>query len=58
MGPHDKVVGADTVRFIGRSELMQCLNEAGFVRQIWYGDWDRSPVEAQSPELIVLAQLR
>ena len=56
-GPRDEVMGADTLRFVSRPELTQFLNEAGFVRQTWYGDWDRSPVGAQSPELIVIAQL-
>ncbi len=56
-GPHDEVMGADTLRFISATELAQCLDEAGFVRQTWYGNWDRSPVGPQSPELIVIAQL-
>jgi ubiquinone/menaquinone biosynthesis C-methylase UbiE len=56
-GPHDRVVGADTLRFIGSAKLAQCLQEAGFARQIWYGNWDRSPVRPESPELLVIAQL-
>lgn len=56
-GPDDKVVGADTLRFIGAAELARYLQEAGFARQTWYGDWDRSPVGPRSPELIVIAQL-
>jgi ubiquinone/menaquinone biosynthesis C-methylase UbiE len=55
--PDDKVMGADTLRFISAARLAECLNEAGFVRQTWYGDWDRSPVGPQSTELIVIAQL-
>lgn len=56
-GPDDKVVGADTLRFMSAAELAQQLKEAGFARQTWYGNWDRSPVGPESPELIVIAQL-
>jgi ubiquinone/menaquinone biosynthesis C-methylase UbiE len=55
-GPHDQEAGADTLRFTGAAELTRYLKEAGFARQTWYGDWDRSPVGPESPELIVLAQ--
>jgi ubiquinone/menaquinone biosynthesis C-methylase UbiE len=56
-GPDDKVVGADTLRFVGADDLAQHLKDQGFLRQTWYGNWDRSPVGSDSPELIVLAQL-
>jgi ubiquinone/menaquinone biosynthesis C-methylase UbiE len=56
-GPHDKAMGADTLRFITAAELARCLNETGFMRRTWYGNWDRSPVRHDSPELIVIAQL-
>jgi len=56
-GPDDKVVGADTLRFMSAVELAQHLNEAGLTRQTWYGNWDRSPVGPESPELIVVCQL-
>jgi hypothetical protein len=51
------VVGPASLRFIGAAELTQYLKEAGFAHHNCYGDWDRSPVAAQSPELIVIAQL-
>jgi SAM-dependent methyltransferase len=42
------------VRSRGRS---QAVFERGWLRlSNRYGDWDRSPVEHQSPELIVMAQ--
>lgn len=56
-GANDTEMGADTLRFIGRPALERHLADAGFARQVWYGDWDRSPVGAASPELIVIAQL-
>jgi SAM-dependent methyltransferase len=56
-GPDDKEVGADTLRFIDRRALERHLDLAGLSRQVWYGDWDGSPVGVASPELIVIAQL-
>jgi ubiquinone/menaquinone biosynthesis C-methylase UbiE len=56
-GPRDKVVGADTLRFMGESELARHLADAGFARQNWYGNWDRSPVGPDRPELIVICRL-
>jgi ubiquinone/menaquinone biosynthesis C-methylase UbiE len=55
--PHDKVVGVDTLRFMGETELARHLADAGFTRQTWYGNWDRSPVGPDTPELIVISQL-
>ena len=55
--PHDTVAGADTLRFISADQLKQHLEAAGFTRQIWYGNWDGSPVTPDSPELIVICQL-
>lgn len=56
-GPNDTEVGADKLRFIGREALLRHLDLAGFTRQVWYGDWDKSPVSPEAPELIVIAQL-
>jgi hypothetical protein len=32
------------LRFMGETELARHLADAGFARQNWYGNWDRSPV--------------
>lgn len=56
-GLRDEVVGSDTLRFIGAEELARHLEDEGFTRQTWYGNWDRSPVGPGSPELIVISRL-
>lgn len=48
--------GASTLRFIGPDQLRDMLAAAGLVIEGWYGDWDRSPVTATSPEIVVLAR--
>ena len=55
-GPDDTVIAHDTIRFLDRSTLAHVLHEAGFVDATWYGDWDRTPVSATSPEIIVIAR--
>ena len=45
-----------TLRFRSREELEQTLAAAGFVVERTYGDWDRRPAEATTPELIVVAR--
>jgi hypothetical protein len=32
------------------------LEQAGFIVEAQFGDWDRSPVSADSPEIITLAR--
>jgi ubiquinone/menaquinone biosynthesis C-methylase UbiE len=54
-GPDDVAVGRDTLRFMTREELSAFLAEAGFTDVMWYGDWDRAPLTAQSPEFVVVA---
>jgi ubiquinone/menaquinone biosynthesis C-methylase UbiE len=51
----DIVVATTTLRFMSREQLAGFLAEAGFADITWYGNWDRSPVFAASPELIVIA---
>ena len=51
----DIVVTTTTLRCMSRDELAAFLNEAGFSDVTWYGDWDRSPITPQSPEIIVIA---
>jgi len=51
----DIVVATTTLRFMSREELAAFLAEAGFTDTVWFGDWDRSPIAAASPEIIVIA---
>ena len=54
--PEDVVVATTTLRFMSRDELAAFLADAGFTDIAWYGNWDRSPVSAASPEIIALAR--
>lgn len=49
-------VATDTLRFLPQARLAAFLADAGFATAAWYGDWDRSPITATSPEFIVLAR--
>jgi SAM-dependent methyltransferase len=51
----EHAVVPDTLRFMGQAELAGFLAEAGLAGISWYGDWDRSPASAASPEIIVVA---
>lgn len=54
--PDDVVVALTTLRFMSRDELAAFLAETGFTEITWFGDWDRSPIGAASPEIIVIAR--
>lgn len=55
--PDGRHVTADEpLRYRPLSVLRDSLRQAGFTVEKMWGDWDRSPVEADSPELIVLAR--
>jgi SAM-dependent methyltransferase len=54
-GPDDTVVTADTLRFVGQTELAGFLAGAGFGSVTWFGDWDRLPFGPGSSEIIVEA---
>jgi ubiquinone/menaquinone biosynthesis C-methylase UbiE len=54
-GPNDVAVGRDTLRFMSQEELAAFLAEAGFTEIAWFGDWDRSPLTATSPEFVIVA---
>lgn len=54
--PDDIAIATTTLRFMSRDELAAFLVEAGFTDIAWFGDWDRSPVSAASPEIIVIAR--
>ncbi len=45
-----------TLRFVEPAHLRALLEESGFVVNGWFGDWDRSPVTPNSPEVVVLAR--
>jgi len=45
-----------TLRFLSVAELTAFLDEAGFVIDHQFGDWDRSPVTLASPEIITIAR--
>jgi hypothetical protein len=49
------VVVPDTLRFMHQAQVAAFLAEAGLTRVTWYGDWDRSPYGAASPEIIAIA---
>jgi SAM-dependent methyltransferase len=51
--PH---VSPSTLRFLDRDTLNAFLREARLTVTAQYGDWDRSPVTATSPEIITLAR--
>jgi SAM-dependent methyltransferase len=49
------IVSVSTLRFRGRRQIESALNAVGFAAPTVYGDWDRSPVTSDSPELIFVA---
>lgn len=55
LGTRD-VTTTETLRFPSWRDVMVGLDRAGLVVERRWGDWDRSPVTATSPEWIVLAR--
>lgn len=51
----DELVSSNVLRFRSQAELERSLADAGFFVRDVFGDWDRSRVSAQSPELIFVA---
>jgi SAM-dependent methyltransferase len=51
----EELISEDLLRFRSQSDLERSLVEAGFSVDRVFGDWDRSPVSTQSPELIFVA---
>jgi SAM-dependent methyltransferase len=49
------VVSQSTLRFVDPDRLRALLEDGGFGVEGWFGDWDRSPVTASSPEIVVVA---
>ena len=52
----EELLAPTTLRFRTREELEHTLAAAGFVVERTYGDWDRRPAAATTPELIVVAR--
>ena len=51
----EELISSNVLRFRSQAELERSLTDAGFSVRDVFGDWDRSPVSAQSPELIFVA---
>ena len=54
-GTSDRIDHGD-IRFIAIDTLAGLLTGAGFAIEEQYGNWDRSPVEPSSPEIITVAR--
>ena len=54
----EEVVSSNELRFRSRAALTRSLTHAGFSVEQVFGDWDRRPVEPESPELIFVAARR
>lgn len=55
-GPPRRIGSELRLRYFFPSELALLLRLAGFAPEGWYGDYDLSPFEADSPRLIVIAR--
>lgn len=51
----DELISVNELIFRSRAELSRSLGEAGFSVESIYGDWDRRPADAASPEMIFVA---
>ena len=51
----EAVVAPSTLRFMNQDELAKHLQQAGFTQMQWFGSWDGSPFQPDSPEIIVIA---
>jgi SAM-dependent methyltransferase len=51
----EELVSRNVLRFRSRAALTRSLAAAGFAVQRVYGDWNREPAGARSPELIFIA---
>jgi len=51
-------VSQSTLRFTDADSLSRLLCDAGLVIEEQFGDWDRSSLDAASPEIITIARLR
>jgi SAM-dependent methyltransferase len=55
VGGSAPLISRSTLRFIDPDHLRTLLEDVGFRIDGWFGDWDRTPVTATSPEVIVVA---
>ena len=53
-----ELVSSNQLRFRSQAELTRSLTDAGFSVERVFGDWDRRPLEVESPELIFVAARR
>jgi len=51
-------VSRSTLRFLGADSLSSLLDGAGLVIEEQFGDWDRRPLTATSPEIITVVRRR
>lgn len=49
-------VSRSTLRFLDADSLSSFLSEAGLTIEQQFGDWDRKPLAATSPEIITIAR--
>jgi SAM-dependent methyltransferase len=54
----NELVTENELRFRSQAELSESLRETGFSVEHVYGDWNRSPVGAATPEMIFVAKRR
>lgn len=52
----EEVVSVNELAFRSQNEITGMLSDTGFEIEIIYGDWDASPVRADSPEMIFVAK--
>lgn len=52
----ETIITSDTLRFIEQEALASMLEQSGFKDILWYGNWDRSPFNPKSSEIIVVAR--
>jgi len=50
------LTSTSTLRFLDAARLRDLVCQAGFTIEGWFGDWDRGPVTAGSPEIVVVAR--
>jgi len=54
----EQQISHSTLRFLDAESLSSFLTEAGLAIEEQFGNWDRSPVTAASPEIITIAGRR
>lgn len=52
----ERRVNSNRIRFVSQEKLGAFLAATGYTDVIWYGDWDRTPVAPNRPELVVVAE--